>query len=148
VRHVLVWKREGSPADAGPAWLDTYSDDQLVESHRIAGGDWIARADAERLAVDHGYEFIADDGAGETRDTTNSESDLTAINARLRAMGISEAELAVERIGDSYGIGGSRADDEVIDRTSLPFEIHHFHLARDREELAELLNALAPGWQV
>ena len=67
---MLTWKfedgpedapGEGSPDDVGPAWVDTFEGQDLVSSDKIADGEWITRADAERIASENGYEFSADD---------------------------------------------------------------------------------------
>jgi hypothetical protein len=67
--RVLTWKLEdgpedapegGSPEDVGPAWLYTYRAEELVDSEPIAGGEWITRGAARRLAKEHGYELSED----------------------------------------------------------------------------------------
>jgi hypothetical protein len=67
--RVLTWKLEdgpedapegGSPEDVGPAWLYTYRAEDLVDSEPIAGGEWITRGAARRLAERHGYELSED----------------------------------------------------------------------------------------
>ncbi len=67
-RPVLTWKfedgppdagEEDSPEDVGPAWLDTEGPDGNI-SERIAGGAWITRAEARRLAEERGYELSED----------------------------------------------------------------------------------------
>ena len=67
--RVLTWKFEdgsedapegGSPDDVGPAWLYTYRAEELVDSEPIAGGEWITRGAARRLAKEHGYELRED----------------------------------------------------------------------------------------
>jgi hypothetical protein len=52
---------EGSPNDVGPAWIDTYDGDKHVSDEKIRGGEWITRAEAQRIAAENGYEFTADD---------------------------------------------------------------------------------------
>jgi hypothetical protein len=67
-RRVLTWKFEDGPADApekgsaddvGPAWLDTQTPDG-VASEPVAGGEWITRAEARRLADENGWDFSKD----------------------------------------------------------------------------------------
>jgi hypothetical protein len=68
-RRVLTWKLEESPEDApdespedvGPAWLDTFRGEEVVDSEQIGNGEWITRAEARRLAEEHGYDLSEDD---------------------------------------------------------------------------------------
>ena len=52
---------EGSPDDVGPAWIDTYEEDERISSEQVAKGDWMTRAEAQRLASEGGYELAIDD---------------------------------------------------------------------------------------
>jgi len=52
---------DGDPNDVGPAWLDTYEEDERRSSEKVAGGEWITRAEAQRLAAANGYELDVDD---------------------------------------------------------------------------------------
>ena len=69
LRGVLMWKfedgpedapDEGDPNDVGPAWLDTYEGDERVSSEKVANGEWITRAEAQRIAAANGYELAVD----------------------------------------------------------------------------------------
>ncbi len=69
-RRVLTWKfedgpedapGEGSPDDIGPAWIDTFDDDEHVSEEKVNGGEWISRSEAQRIASTRGCEFSADD---------------------------------------------------------------------------------------
>jgi hypothetical protein len=51
---------EGDPNDVGPAWLDTYEGDERVSSEKVANGEWITRAEAQRIAAANGYELAVD----------------------------------------------------------------------------------------
>jgi hypothetical protein len=52
---------EDGPDDVGPAWIDTYEGDEFTgESEKYRDGEWITRTEAQRVATEHGYEFIAD----------------------------------------------------------------------------------------
>jgi hypothetical protein len=61
----LYWKLEDGPEDAegddpndvGPAWIN--HPDGTSES--VRDGEWITRAEAERLAAENGYELAVDD---------------------------------------------------------------------------------------
>jgi hypothetical protein len=64
---MLLWKLEGVPVgdgetphpeDIGPAWI--FRPDGGEEA--LQDGRWITRADAQRIAVDSGYELRIDDG--------------------------------------------------------------------------------------
>ena len=64
---ILYWKLEDVPAgdgeaphpeDVGPAWI--YRPDGSEEP--VHDGEWISRADAQRLAAEGGYELQLDDG--------------------------------------------------------------------------------------
>jgi hypothetical protein len=64
---ILYWKLEDvpmgdgdapRPEDIGPAWI--YTPDGAEET--VLDGEWISRADAQRLAVESGYELQLDDG--------------------------------------------------------------------------------------
>jgi hypothetical protein len=64
---VLYWKLEDvpegdgeapHPADIGPAWI--YGPDGSEEP--VRDGEWITRADAQRIAGENGYELQLDDG--------------------------------------------------------------------------------------
>jgi hypothetical protein len=68
-RRVLTWKfeegpadapEEGSPDDAGPAWLEI-TDPEGTIIDEVADGEWITRAEARRLAHEVGYELSEDD---------------------------------------------------------------------------------------
>jgi hypothetical protein len=70
LRRVLMWKDEdgpedapdeGGPNDVGPAWLDTYEGDERVSSEKVRDGEWITRAEAQRVAAANGYELAVDD---------------------------------------------------------------------------------------
>ena len=72
-RKVLTWKLEdgpedapdeGSPDDVGPAWVSVYENNVLVSDEKAVGGQWITRAEAQRLAAENDWEFSADDGSG------------------------------------------------------------------------------------
>jgi hypothetical protein len=52
---------EGSPDDVGPAWIDTYEEDERISSEQVAQGEWVTRAEAQRLASESGYELAIDD---------------------------------------------------------------------------------------
>jgi len=50
LRRVLMWKYEdgpedavddGDPNDVGPAWLDTFEEDERLSSEKVADGEWI-----------------------------------------------------------------------------------------------------------
>jgi hypothetical protein len=67
---VLTWKvedgpedapPEGSPNDVGPAWVTLYAGDEELSTEQVNDGDWLTRADAERVAAEHGYMFAPDD---------------------------------------------------------------------------------------
>jgi len=61
----LYWKWEDGPEDAegddpndvGPAWID-HADGT---SEKVRDGEWITRAEAERLAAESGFELSIDD---------------------------------------------------------------------------------------
>lgn len=66
----LYWKLEDvpegdgespQPTDIGPAWL--YKPDGSEEP--VSEGEWITRAEAERIATESGYELQVDDGFDE-----------------------------------------------------------------------------------
>jgi hypothetical protein len=68
-RRVVTWKVEDGPEDApeegsledvGPAWLHTFRAGELVDTEPIAGGEWITRSEARRLAEEGGYELSED----------------------------------------------------------------------------------------
>ncbi len=52
---------EGSPDDVGPAWLDTYDGDNEVVSEKLNEGEWMTRAEAQRLAAANEYELLLDE---------------------------------------------------------------------------------------
>jgi hypothetical protein len=67
---VVTWKvedgpedapDEGSPDDVGPAWLTLYAGDEELSVEQLDDGDWMTRAEAQRLAIENGYTFAADD---------------------------------------------------------------------------------------
>ena len=69
-RRILTWKLEdgpedapdeGSPDDVGPAWIDTMEGDRHVAEEKVRDGEWVTRAEAQRIAAANGYEFSADD---------------------------------------------------------------------------------------
>jgi hypothetical protein len=69
-RQVLTWKYEdgpedapdeGDPNDVGPARVDTWEGDQHLSGEKVRDGEWITRAEAQRLAAENGYTFSADD---------------------------------------------------------------------------------------
>jgi len=45
----------------GPAWIDTYDGDERISNEQVADGEWITRAEAQRLAESNGYELALDD---------------------------------------------------------------------------------------
>jgi hypothetical protein len=64
---ILHWKLEDVPAgdgeaprpeDIGPAWI--YGPDGGEEA--VLDGQWITRAEAQRIAAENGYELQEDDG--------------------------------------------------------------------------------------
>ncbi len=64
---IPYWKLEDVPAgdgeaphpeDVGPAWI--YRPDGIEEP--VLDGEWIRRADAQRIATDGGHELQLDDG--------------------------------------------------------------------------------------
>jgi hypothetical protein len=62
----LVWKWEDGFEEGekpvGPAWIDTLGDHgKLERSEEVAGGVWIPRHEAIRLARDNGYELLIDE---------------------------------------------------------------------------------------
>lgn len=64
-RH-LTWKWEEGfeegETPVGPAWLDTVGDDgERISSEEVAGGNWIPRAEAIKLAEENGYELLLDE---------------------------------------------------------------------------------------
>jgi hypothetical protein len=65
-RTRLVWKwEEGygeSETPVGPAWIDTLDDDgERTSTENVAGGDWIPRAEAVRLALANDHELLLDE---------------------------------------------------------------------------------------
>jgi hypothetical protein len=67
---VLTWKvedgpedapLEGSPDDVGPAWVTLYAGEEELSTEQLNDGDWLTRAEAERVAAENGYTFAADD---------------------------------------------------------------------------------------
>jgi hypothetical protein len=65
-RH-LTWKWEEGFEDGetpiGPAWIATLNDDgaRIGDLEEVAGGAWIPRADAIKLAEENGYEVFLDE---------------------------------------------------------------------------------------
>lgn len=62
----LVWKWEegfeSGETPVGPAWLDSLGEDGKTEyTEQVAGGEWISRDDAIRLAGDNGYDLLLDE---------------------------------------------------------------------------------------
>jgi hypothetical protein len=63
---ILYWKMEDGPGegdvpdpeDVGPAWV--YLPEGSEEP--VREGEWITRAQAQRIASEHGYELQLDDG--------------------------------------------------------------------------------------
>lgn len=108
-RKVLTWKYEDGPQDApdegsaddvGPAWIDTYEDDERVSEEKVLDGVWINRSEAERIASENGYTFAADDGSD---DGGFADEDVDRLivqaNQWLRDSLFDDA-VYVERIGD------------------------------------------------
>ena len=73
VRTRLVWKWEDGDEEGetpvGPAWIVTLDEDGKVtldedgkrKSIDVAGGGWIARDDAIRLARENGHDLLLDE---------------------------------------------------------------------------------------
>ena len=63
----LVWKweygSEGSDEPpAGPAWIDTLDDEgKRTSTDKVAGGEWITRDEAIRLARENGHDLVLDE---------------------------------------------------------------------------------------
>jgi hypothetical protein len=65
-RTRLVWKweegYEEGETPAGPAWIDTLDDDgERTSTENVAGGGWIPRAEAVRLALANDHELLLDE---------------------------------------------------------------------------------------
>jgi hypothetical protein len=65
-RTRLVWKweegYEAGETPVGPAWIVTLKDGKRVGGVKdVAGGEWIARAEAIRLARESGHELLLDE---------------------------------------------------------------------------------------
>ena len=168
-RQVLIWKLEdgpedagedGDPNDVGPAWIDTYEDDTHVSEEKVAGGEWITRAEAHRLAEANGYDLMEDDGRGDPATDAEHDAssvasvDVEAINAKLRAAGITEDELLVERLkGGFLAVTGSLADNDLPSGLRSPPDeleglvFRSMRMPSNATELCELLDDLAPTWR-
>ena len=62
----LYWKCEEGFLEGetpiGPAWIDLFEDDgKLRQSLEVAGGEWIARDEAIRLARENDYGLLLDE---------------------------------------------------------------------------------------
>ena len=160
----LMWKLEervrddgDDGGDMGPAWLDTLgTDGRVLASERVNGGDWITRDDARKLAEANGYDLRQDDGSTSTDKAATrpaAEIDVDAVNAQLRAAGITEDELIVEKQkGGFLAVTGSLADEDMPPGLQTPPDeleelvLRSMHLPRNATELFELLDDFAPGW--
>jgi hypothetical protein len=65
-RTRLVWKWEEGfeegETPVGPAWLVTLGDDgKLTSTEDVAGGKWIARDEAIRLARENDHDLLLDE---------------------------------------------------------------------------------------
>jgi hypothetical protein len=67
-----------------------------------------------------------------------------SLNEALRAA-VTDEELKVERIDNSYAISGSRADTKPAGPSEFTFR--SIHCARDEAELMEILRPLAQEWK-
>jgi hypothetical protein len=119
VKRVLVWKfeegpedapDEGSPDDAGPAWIDTYEGDEHISGEKVLDGQWITRGEAERMAHENGYEFAADDGSGTDDAFGQPTEELVAeMNHWLRASRFDDS-ISVELSGDRFLVRGPEVE--------------------------------------
>ena len=63
----LVWKWEDgdegtNEPPAGPAWIDTLDGNgKRTSTQNVAGGEWITRDTAIRLARENGHELLLDE---------------------------------------------------------------------------------------
>jgi hypothetical protein len=123
-RKILTWKMEdgpedapteGSPNDVGPAWIVVYEDGEPVADEKVLGGDWITRAEAERMARENGLEFEADDGSdvGDSDDEFDERIALT--NQWLRDSRFDDS-LYVERAGDDVLVHKPNSETSLLER--------------------------------
>lgn len=92
-RRLVTWKYEdgdgASEADVGPAWISAVDG----TSERVAGGNWLTRAQARAFAQEHGHDFYEDDGQEDATTGRVDAEAVRAINRRLRRLGVSRDDL-------------------------------------------------------
>jgi hypothetical protein len=161
-RTTLYWKYEDGPPEAGgddpkdvgPAWIIEPDGTE----RDVRGGEWITRAEALGLAEEQGYELDMDDGAPGLEDVAAAKSvDVSALNNRLREIGVSAGELLVEREGDSFHLTGTipdahaRADEDPEDLAGPEGHVPEPYLISYTvfgvEGLYKQLDEFAPGWR-
>ena len=99
----LTWKLEDPSGlshddDLGRAWVDGNEPGQDLALPGL-NGRWITRREARAVAQEHGLCFFEDDGSDRSYGRASSGGsglDVEAINQKLRAAGISNAELRIE----------------------------------------------------
>lgn len=64
-RTRLVWKweegYEKGETPVGPAWIDTLDEGKRTSTEKVAGGEWIAREEAVRLAREKHHDLLLDE---------------------------------------------------------------------------------------
>ena len=150
-----MWKLEDGDGDLaiGPAWVDTIGEDgRISQTEKAADGEWISRRQARELAAQHGWELVSD--AGDDRvDHPVGPVDASAINRKLRELGIAEEDLSVGEEGDALlGLWLERLPGVEPPRTvRVPgwgdSIVRTGAISRTPTELQESLDLLAPGWR-
>jgi hypothetical protein len=158
----LYWKYEEEPSNVqhddqlavGPAWIIEPDGTE----RDVQGGEWITRAEASRIAHEHGYAFDDLENVALTAESSHgSESvEVEGLNRQLRAVGVTETQLLIEHVGDYFDLSGTipdayarRAAPKLPDgRVAFSPESSPIGVAVFSEAgLYQQLDSFAPGWR-
>jgi hypothetical protein len=143
--------QKGSPDDVGPAWINTYAKDGSVTSEKVAGGDWITRVEAHRLAYTDGFELMIDDGNQPSLESPQPPPalDLKAINKRLRSLGVKADELTLRATSHDVFVVGSlvqHLDPKYRPKREGEFVFTTAGVSMSPENALAALAKLVPDW--
>ena len=148
-----MWKWEDGDGESavGPAWIDTVEDGGRAHSEKAAGGDWISREEARKLAAENGWEYLEDAPEDPNPDAPVGDIDARALNRKLRKLGISKEDVTVASVGgDALFLQGNwldRLPGVEPPRVVGGVEYRTGAIGVTPDGLAEALDQLAPGWR-
>lgn len=153
-RSLLTWKVEHpsedgvAEDDVGSAWVDGNGSGSYP-SGPVAGGSWLTRGEARAIADEHGFTFVEDDGRPSFGSPQGESGiDVAGMNRKLRAAGVSAAELRIEEspFGDLKLWGTMLQQLPSLQRQAdSPFTTAMISMSP--EDALEALDRLVPGWR-